>query len=80
MEDRICRECGSGLPAGRRKYCSRRCGRRSWRRALRRASSGGTPPHLDHWIKQTDDVAAARAAYNTDMAVYMRLYRRERRP
>jgi hypothetical protein len=79
MTVKTCYLCAQPLPARRRKYCPSCAGeaRRLWKREQRRANHG-SPYWLDHWVKQTGDLKAAREAYNEYMRTYMQRYRQRK--
>ncbi len=77
--------CGQARAPRRRKYCSPcatlvpRLARIRWKREAR-ARNRGAAAHLDPWRARTATEAAARAAYNAYMRVYMRSYRSRKEP
>jgi hypothetical protein len=80
MSVKACYLCAQALPARRRKYCPTCAAeaRRLWKREQRRANRGSSY-WLDHWVKQTGDLAAAREAYNGYMRDYMQRYRQRKK-
>jgi len=74
-----CCLCEQPLPPRHRKYCGRCSAKASllWKRQERQGNRGAAY-WLDHWLKLTGDLSAARRAYNAYMRSYMRAYRLRR--